>query len=216
MDYFDSVAVDVEDALRKARVFISRKDEASAMAIMDKLLEKYPEHPKVLDAKGDILRELGKLEEAKECYERVISKYKGWVSTEKKHAEVVFQLEQAKSAAEMFLKDMSFAELMNPAGARRSGGIAAFLSLLAPGFGQIYNGELVKGIVMLAIAIFSWIMLFSFGYVASSVNSVGWFFIIVLVVLYIVSMIDAGASAAKSVASPPPPRPKPPVDLPFE
>lgn len=216
MEYFDIVSADVEDALRKARVFLSRKDASSAMEIMDKLLEKYPEHPKVLDARGDILRELGKLEEAKKCYEQVISKHKGWVSTEKKHAEVVFQLEQAKSTTETLLREMSLSELMNPAGAKRSGGVAAFLSLLAPGFGQIYNGELVKGIVMLAIAIVSWIMLFSVGYVASSLNAAGWFFIIVLIVLYLVSMLDAGASAGRSVTPPPPPRPKPPVDLPYE
>jgi len=216
MKEFDTVAADVEDALSKARVFVSRREASAALAVMDELLRKYPEHPKVLDAKGDILRELGKLEEARECYAKVISNHKGWISTEKKHAEVVFQLEQAKYATETLMKEMSFAELMNPAGVKRSGGTAAFLSLLLPGFGQIYNGEFIKGIVMLLIAVISWVLLFTVGWVGASINAVGWFFIVVLVMLYIVSMIDAGAGAAKRVPSPPPPRPKPPVDLPFE
>jgi TM2 domain-containing membrane protein YozV len=45
-------------------------------------------------------------------------------------------------------------------GAVKNSGVAAVLSFLWVGLGQIYNGELAKGILLMVVYVFSWLMMF--------------------------------------------------------
>ena len=110
-----------------------------------------------------------------------------------------------------------FQSVMNPAGVRRSAGTSAFLNIMLPGFGQIYNGELYKGIAFAIVAVGLWIALFTVGLGQKSQPTGGfWPIIVCLLTLYVVTIMDAAVTASKTQPSSIPERPKPPVDKPFE
>lgn len=69
---------------------------------------------------------------------------------------------------------------------KKSSGIAAVLSFLIPGLGQIYNGELMKGIMFVILAMVFGIL---------SIILIG---IPLYVILWVYAIYDAYNTAAKS------------------
>jgi TM2 domain-containing membrane protein YozV len=117
-----------------------------------------------------------------------------------------------------FATSDNFSSFMNPEGARKSAGTAAFFSMLLPGFGQVYNGHFVKGIIFVIPAVLAWIGVLNLGIVNGGVT--GWFLpsIVLLGIVYVVAIIDAAVVAGRTGSATPirPNRPVPPVDKPFE
>lgn len=215
MKPLDPIEDEIEAARRRAHVFEGRGNREAALAALAEVVEKYPDHPNAREAHADILIAAGKLEEAKEVLGALVKEFPGRIETERKHARLVLKLDERNISAALLLGEGDLTALMNPAGAKRSAGTAALLSLLAPGFGQIFNGELVRGLTMLGISVVLWILFFTVGY-TNEINLVGWVLAALLVVLYVGCLLDAAVSAPKHAMGPPPPRPTPPVDKPFE
>lgn len=215
MKPLDPIEDEIEAARRRAHVMESRGDRDAAVAALMDVAQKYPDHPSAREAHADALIAAGKLDEAKEILAQLVKEHPGRIETERKHAKLVLKLAERNISASLLLGEGDLHSLMNPAGARRSAGTAAFLSLLAPGFGQIYNGQLVRGLTMLGISVVLWILFFTVGY-TDRMNLAGWIIGGILFVFYVGCLLDAAVSAPKHTMGPPPPRPKPPVDKPFE
>ncbi|MCH8275506.1 MAG: tetratricopeptide repeat protein [Armatimonadetes bacterium] len=221
MDIRDPIEELAETAGRKARILFERGEKEAARTALLKVIEDHPSHPAGLEAKADLLRLEGKLAEAASLYAEVIEKHPGRVNTERKHAEIVLSMHEKELVASEAFRATNVREVMNPAGVRRTSGMSAFLSLLSPGFGQVYNGYLVKGLVMLAITAVLWVLMFTVGYVSAAegrgtMTTVGWAILVLGLAYYVAAVMDAAVSAQKNTPPPAPARPKPPVDKPFE
>jgi len=105
-----------------------------------------PENLQAGEMLGDFLRENGKLEEALAQYDRLLADTAKDAAVERKYAAVTLEI------AEREREKQEVADyLANPKRTietKRSAGIATALSLVAPGFGQIYLGEVLKGSII--------------------------------------------------------------------
>lgn len=219
MKPLDPIADEIETARRQVHVYQSRGDRESASQVIDAVIAKYPDHPDALEAKADHLIHAGELNQAKELLAKIVRAFPGRIETERKYARLVLKLEERNLSASLLMGEGDFASLMNPAGVKRSAGTAAILSLLAPGFGQIYNGQLMRGIVLLLVAVVLWTLMFTIGYVGAGqsgqMTAVGWALAVLLAAFYLGCLLDAAISAPKHAIAAPA-RPTPPVDKPFE
>ncbi|WP_158298412.1 zinc ribbon domain-containing protein [Halorubrum sp. SD626R] len=82
-----------------------------------------------------------------------------------------------------------------PAKKEKSSGLAVFLSLVMPGLGQIYNGQILKGFgVFLSEAfLLAFVLLLLFG----GANATAFLIIILLISIYLYSLYDAHSIARK-------------------
>jgi tetratricopeptide (TPR) repeat protein len=205
----------IQTAISKAHALKQRGNSAEAEKILEDVLETYPDHPAAIEAKADILIGQGKTEEAKNLLAELVAKHPEFTGAERKYAELVLKAaEKEWIVAQAMSGDLSS---FGPGGAKRNAGAAAFLSMMLPGFGQIYVGEMARGIVFAVVSILLWVGLFSLGLGPKlRLEPAFWPLFVGLLAIYIVSMIDAAVAAGRM--SPPlrKERPAPPVDKPFE
>lgn len=217
MDPLDSVADEVQSQLRKAHVLRQRGDEAGSRKILDEIVANHPAHPEALLLQAEAFEREGKLKEARDILAPVIDSEVNNITLERKHAELVLKMAERDNLMTFAMSD-NLSSLMNPEGARKGAGTAAFFSMLMPGFGQAYNSQFVKGIIFATLAVLGWIGMLNYGVVNGEVT--GWFVpsSIVLGGSYLVAIIDAAVVAGRTGASAAirPQRPVPPVDKPFE
>lgn len=211
MNPLDPIVEEIQSAVRRAHVLRTRGDVSGAETEISRMLDKFPEHPDAIEAKADFLVEQGKIKEARDLLAPVVEKHPGRISTERKYAELVLQVGA---------REMLFVETPDRLGygvGKRSANTAGFLSLLLPGFGQVYNAELYKGIVFSVLAVSLWIGLFTIGLGPKSQPSgFFWPILVCLLTVYVASILDAAVTAGKLPTFEPPTRPVPPVDKPFE
>jgi hypothetical protein len=214
----DPIEDEVQAAVRSARILATRGDKDGMEKVIRELLSKHPDHPSALEAEADLLVAQGKLNEAREKLHELVKAHPERKATEEKYAKLVLRIEEQNISASLLLGEGDLRTLMNPAGVRRSAGTASMLSILAPGFGQIYNGELVKGIILLGGIVLLWVCLFAFGFIQGSgrLTGAGWVLVVVVIAYYFGCILDAAVTAPKAAGPAAPERPKPPVDKPFE
>lgn len=102
------------------------------------------------ELRGDFLLAENKWDEARTAYEQAHELDSERVSAEKKFAETTLRIAEAKAVAEgstLGIESETFGDGAFGGGARgkRNPGLALIMSLVVPGFGQLFNGELVKG-----------------------------------------------------------------------
>jgi hypothetical protein len=230
LDALDPVQEEVRTAVSKARVLRARGDLAGADVLLAELLERHPDHPGAMEAKAEALVEAGKTVEARDLLAEVVAKHPGRIATERRHAELVLKIAEAEMLKQALLSGMDPSLIGTPAGMKRRAGTAAFFNMLLPGFGQIYNGELTKGLILAGFTVLSWIAMFALalervpdgfrrdGSQKFATHTTGFFWpvLVSLLTVYIVSILEASATAAKAPPLPKPERPVPPVDKPFE
>ncbi len=221
MENLDIIRKEIDDTYQQALIHIRRDDKPTALSITKKLIEKYPDNPWAMDAHADVLYANNKLEEARDTYKKILDTNKGWINTEKKYAQVVLDIANKQHSFEHLIKEMSISEMITPAGAKRSSGLAAFASLICPGLGQFANGQTTKGVVFFLITVILWVAVFTSNAIIFSrtqffITAIGWVIIIALIITYLTAIIDASMNTPKDIPMQPQQRPKPPVDLPFE
>lgn len=149
---------EIGDLLLQANIERVRGNYRKALEIVKQAYELAPDDPKVLELYGDILRAQGKLKEALEMYNAALQKEHHKPSVEEKVATLTLELSEIARQEELRAKMREHPEyrpkVKNP-------GIAALVSMLIPGAGQVYNGDFIKGIILFAISLFSligWLM----------------------------------------------------------
>jgi TM2 domain-containing membrane protein YozV len=215
LDPLDLVSEDIQARLRKAHVLEQRGDAAGAEALRKEVVEQHPEHPEAVLILASALEAKGEVKEARDLLAGLIAAGNANVAVERKHAELVLKVAGRDHMVSAALSG-DFSSMMNPEGIKRNSGTAAFFSMLLPGFGQFYNGEMIKGIVFAVAAVLLWIGLLSFGIGVKQVTEWFWPSIIGLAVGYLVAILDAAVAAGRSGPAIRPERPVPPVDKPFE
>jgi tetratricopeptide (TPR) repeat protein len=116
---------------------------------------------------GDLFEVEERLEEAAAAYATAHELDPKRVTAEKKFATLSLRIAEKKSGqslADAMLRGDSIADLvatgaLGGAGGKRNAGVAMLLSAFCPGFGQIYNRQLIKGLILLGIFLFSLLIL---------------------------------------------------------
>ncbi len=221
MNEFDPVIEDIAKARGNYELLRKRGDEEAAALVVTQILEKYPYRPHALEFQADALRDAGKTAEALALYKKIITENKGWVATERKYADLVFKLEGSSAEIRQLMEADNLGLLLARPDAQRHPGTAAALSLLVPGLGQIYNGELTKGLWLLAWAAASLTVFVEFSTYPGArpgLTPVGYISAASIALCWIVCILDAYVHAPKGAAPAvkKTEKPKPPVDLPYE
>jgi len=125
-------------------------------------LQIFPDDPRAAEMLGDALYDLGRLEQAKDEYHKLLEKFHTLASVERKYAKVALELEER--ARERRMVEEALNNPPDASEARRNAAVAMVLSAAAPGVGQIYNGEITKGAIVLGSFMLSvLVMAFSGG-----------------------------------------------------
>lgn len=141
-----------------ARVYRMRGDYPEAENSIRRALEIRPDDLDAQEFAADMILARGELEQAAAEFKRIHEAAPGRASAEEKYARVIVQIAEARRQREL-LREM----LDNPSKFRppaRSPLAAAVLSA-APGFGHIYCGQLVKGIVLFVGTMLAWLLFYA-------------------------------------------------------
>lgn len=167
--------------------FVARRRGAFAEAekLVAEAVRLCPMDGSALELYGDVLQELGRVDDAIYCYERAMSTGSGRATAGRKHAELLLLQDREIEA----LRDQHVQ--VNPT-------VAVLLSAVLPGAGQIYNGEAAKGLVVALILLISVIVLLwtPFG-IPGSMGGLTPSVVVCLLVLsaaYIYAAVDANVS----------------------
>ncbi len=172
--------LELERLLRLAHLQSIRKQWIEASGTCEKALNFSPQNIKVIELHGDILMECGKLDEALSAYRAAHEMEPDNGAIETKYAKATL------SAAEREYAKLPQANLQLQFVHKRNWLVALAASSCFPGFGQLYNHELVKaGILGIPSLISMMLALHSPPFWG------------VFAVIYIYSMIDAPSSAMK-------------------
>lgn len=211
---------EAEALIRQARLARTRGQASVAGSLLKQAEEIAPNSAVVLEAIGDDFFERRQFAKASEAYGKAV-KIATNPALEKKHAESIYH---SKGLGGLTTMASEFE-------VSASGKIAIVLSALIPGLGQIVLLQYVKGAIMAVIHIGAIIALGSRGFleltalVTGKTGSEGAtgvqfhpitiFFLAVLVINWLGSIIDASSVAKMSGSGGKGGRPKPPVDLPY-
>lgn len=208
-------AAEIDKLLSRANVHRMRGDYTAAEDTYREAFAFDESRADLLELVADMLEARGQVDKAAEEYKKVLEMQPGRVSAETKYARVVLRIgerEHQKALAQELLENPN--KYVPPP----SHPLLAFLlSGLVPGIGQIYNGELWKGVILVASFVLSLLVLAlsatetknllqTFGSVVNPLRAAGkpppvgglvLFFTGVLMLVYIYAVIDAPIAAAK-------------------
>lgn len=112
-----------------------------AKTSLDKAKELAPDHPLVLEVEGDIAFTQGRFHTARQLYQRAHELEPGNAKIEEKYATAILKIATPQLIAQQILTS----------GERpKNAYLAALQSTVLPGVGQLYNGEWLKGLLLMA------------------------------------------------------------------
>lgn len=139
----------VRELLGEATLARMRGQREQAVKLAREAVALDAEDAEAHELEGDLLLELRRGEEAIACFRRARELNPSRSVLEDKIARAA--LAQAKMRDTIALSQALLEGTAHRATPRRSPGAAALLSFLAPGLGQLYNGDVWKGLVMLMV-----------------------------------------------------------------
>ncbi len=148
-------------------------------------IELVPQDASALEIFGDIMQSLGRVDDALYVYETAIKADAKRASVEKKYAEL------------MLLQNREI-EILRSEYIPRNPIVAIFFTALFPGAGQVYNGQVIKGIVLACMVFGSLSVLFwtPIGHpVGRSISAPMAFFALVAAIAYMYAIVDANNGA---------------------
>ncbi|MEP0765168.1 MAG: tetratricopeptide repeat protein [Fimbriimonadia bacterium] len=169
MDPLSPRPEELEKVLRQAHLHKMRQEKARALEMITRATEMAPEDPDTWELLGDMLADLGRFDEAQAAYKRCLELAPDRVSVEKKHARAVFyQSEKSYERARMeqiMAGEVSAEVSLVP----RKPGLALMMGIVLPSSAQFYNGQFVKGGIILAVlVVLSAVLLLNPGFVAAA------------------------------------------------
>jgi TM2 domain-containing membrane protein YozV len=214
------IVTKVRELLGRATLARARNQRDEAMRLVQEALALDDASAEAHELRGDLLLDVKRGDDAMASYRRAMELHPDRPTLEEKVARAALL-----RAARQQTLEMSQAILegrAKPAGPKKSPAYAALLSVIAPGLGQLYNGEVMKGFAMLIGFVFVFALLvlavlreiaanplnvqamygrpMDTGSVASAVLG-NTLLIVVLSLLYIYSVADAAISASRTMTS---------------
>lgn len=125
-----------ERLLRFSLLYFKRGETKKALLTCQQILEAEPDNPTALELLGDIKVEQGELQEALELYKRALKSNPSAGEVEKKIGKVALKIAEEEGRFELKIEPIKRFPL-----------IAGFLSLVFAGLGQLYNGDISKGVM---------------------------------------------------------------------
>ncbi len=229
MDPLKPQSAEVERLLRESHIQQMRGDKGTAAELLRRAADLAPDDPAVWESKGDMLMEIGQVEEARDAFAKALELEPGRVSADKKHASAVFQLQEKRFERERMEMILANPELAKQQyGPPRKPGMALLMGLVIPGSGQIYNGQTVKGGIILGISVVLAIVCLTNASFSASINNMlhlaagarlksgGLDFYVTMAlfvsfVVWLYSVIDAAVVATKSSKPLPMAKPQKPM-----
>ncbi len=155
----DDVDRDLEQGLREqeidrlflsARLMLKQNHLDEMQAAIDQLKELQPDDSTVWELQGDLLRRKGERKPAQEAFKRAFELDATNADAERKYAELALFLGEEDRARKQ--QEQLFEDPKRPRPQPRNPLLAAFYSCIFPGFGQLYNRDHEKGLLLLAVA----------------------------------------------------------------
>lgn len=159
-DDLDPKREETERLLRQANLLQMRGQFQEASESLKQAIELSPAHAPAWELLGDMYRQAGDRDAAQEAYKHAHELDPHLASAERKYAEIVLQIAQEQQQHEMWQLAMENpqSDLLVP---KRNPGLAFLLSMCMPGVGQLYNGDFVKGGIVIGIWLIGWILIFA-------------------------------------------------------
>lgn len=209
-----------ERLVRQAHVAKSRQEHAKALDLLKQAEQLAPDSVLVLVELGDHYAAKNRWKEAQAAYGRATRLDPSNVAIERKYAEAVLKANLPLDVLYGMRKGTPEEQVANA-------NVAAIISFLLPGAGQMVLGNTYKGIAFMAVWLVSWVVAILMpngisGLVAIALNQpnapVNLLVLLPLalaLLMNLAAMYDAKAVAGQTRRQKIE-RPKPPVDLPFE
>lgn len=144
---------EVDVLLAKANIYRMRHEYVQAEDVCREAYTLDESRLDIAEMIGDLLVIRGQMEAAAEQYKKVFEKEPRRTSAETKYAKAIIEIGEKE-----YQKKLAQERLDNPkkfAPPPKHPLVAFILSLLFPGAGQMYNGEIVKGGIIIGIVVFS-------------------------------------------------------------
>jgi TM2 domain-containing membrane protein YozV len=193
-DSTEQERAEADRMLTAANVARRRGNFKAAEDSVRSALELAPGDAAALELYGDILQSVGRVDDSAFAYQRAMEADPARKSAEKKYAELA--LLQNRSV-------LYLAEEHIP----RSPLVAVLFSAVFPGAGQLYNGDMVKGIVTAAVTLALVLAIFfsPWGIPSQKTEQVPASLVVLILILcivYIFAVIDANLSARRGKRMP--------------
>jgi len=195
----------LDQLLREAHIQKMRQQTVAAEDLCKKALELVPDDAMALEMLGDMLVERGKYEDALDAFRRAAATTIRPEVIETKVARTV--LRQAEEDRERLEAQLFLSGAGAPTKERQNRSTAVLLSLICPGGGQLFKGQMVKGAILLAVtalSAFGWpdclkLLFTVFGGSRGGEDPNGFLVVLGLVGLavYIYSLMDAPTSTGR-------------------
>jgi hypothetical protein len=130
--------MEADRLLTSANIARRRGNFAEAERLCAEAIQLMPRDAAALEIYGDVLQGVGRVDDALYAYQRATEADSKRRSAEKKYAEL------------MLLQNREI-DLLRQEYIPRNPNVAVLLSAVGPGTGQIYNGDLLKGVVIAAL-----------------------------------------------------------------
>ncbi len=149
---------EVEKLLRNAHIFMTRGQIEEARKLLEQAQEIMPDNAEVWASIGDFWHGAGKLEEAHHAYKKAHELEPENAFIERKYAQIVLEMTRQQEQYQQWEMMLEGKRPGDDLMLRRNPGLAFLLSFLMPGVGQLYNGQFVKGGIVLGIWVLGWIV----------------------------------------------------------
>lgn len=144
---------EIERLLRMAHIHQVRGEQNKAKELLQQALELDAENAGVWELLGDYQRAAGDWQGAHDAYKKAHELDPSNATIERKYAEAVLQLTRQQEQYQQWERALEGKGAGDAIALPRNPGLAFLLSLLMPGVGQLYNGQFVKGGVILGVMV---------------------------------------------------------------
>ncbi len=142
---------EVERLLRQANLQKMRGQLEDASASVQQALELMPDDADVWAMLGDLRQQAGDMQGAHDAYKRAHELAPDNAAIERKYAQTVLALTSQQEQFQLWQQAIEGKLPEEELGPPRQPALAFLLSLVMPGLGQLYNGQIVKGGILLGI-----------------------------------------------------------------
>ncbi|MFN3690387.1 MAG: tetratricopeptide repeat protein, partial [Fimbriimonadales bacterium] len=144
---------EIERLLRLAHIHQMRGEGSKAKELLQQALALDADNASVWELLGDYQREAGDWQGAHDAYKKAHELAPDNAPIERKYAEAVLQLTRQQEQYQQWERALEGKGTRDTITPPRNPGLAFLLSLLMPGVGQLYNGQFVKGGIVLGIMV---------------------------------------------------------------